>query len=112
MSALNLLSPVVAKTKVESAFTLNTIENEVERLMESIGIFRMSWQVGLVDLYHGSIHMTDLVGENRSKGHRQVSQVTVVLVVKRFGKHVGRSEGKHKVALGQWFDGFSAAFQI
>ena len=54
--------------------------------------------------------MTDLLGENGGKAHCQVSQVTVVLVVKRFGKHVRRSEGKHEVALGQRFHGFPAAF--
>ena len=54
MSGLNLLSPVIAKTKVESAFTLNAIEDEIERLMEPIGIFRVSWQVGLVDLIMGA----------------------------------------------------------
>ena len=56
--------------------------------------------------------MTDLVGENGGKAHCQVSQVTVVLVVKRFGKHVRRSEAKYEVALGQRFHGFPAAFQI
>ena len=100
-AVLNGLAAVIPETDVYGLFASNGIEYGVNRRGGPGGLFRVSGDIGFVDLYHVRINVGNLPGEEFAQRPGHGRRVAVVAIHKDFAEHVRSGEGELELRPGQ-----------
>ena len=85
---LDRLAAIVAETEMDRRQAAYRVEHPVDRLGGPLPFLRRAGQVGLVDLHHVGIEMTDLFGQHVGDRQGERRRVRVMPVDQGLGQHV------------------------